>query len=197
MPISTLEPDRGYMGDSRRGASLGRSDSGSIAEQLEYLRGDLRITESTLRSFAEGFEPGWYERNTETGEMTFAPNFPTPESRAQWIAGLEEKAAAMRAEIAKLESSAGDAQRFYLVRVHLDSDGYDAGGAYWGHGGQLFRFESEDRQLSGFLRVYREDTAAVAERLKAEGLDLCRVDLEREAAKDAIREDYPRALFFR
>lgn len=174
MPISTLEPDAGYMGDRRRGASMGRGDSGDIAGQLEALRSRLDTTESTLRSFAEGFEPGWYERDRETGDLTFTPNFPTPESRAAWVAQLEEKAAGFRARIAHLERTPADAQRFYLERLPLDSGGYDRGGAYWGHGEPLYRFESADGCLSGFLRAD-----------------------DRDEAKEAVREDYPRALFFR
>lgn len=192
--ISTLEN-----ACSRRGASMGRSDSGEIAGQLESLRDDLKLTESTLRSFAEGFEPGWYDRNKETGELEFTPNFPTPESRAEWVAGLEEKAAGYRARIAKLEASPADAQRFHLQRVRLDSGGYDEGGAYWGHGAPLFRFESEDGLLSGFLRVDREDRTATAERLGVLGDPIAgaRYDLDRETAKAEILADYPAARFFR
>lgn len=152
----------------RRGAPMGRRDSGDIAEQLERLRGDLRITESTLRDFAEGFEPGSYSGGV------FTPNFPTPESRAAHVAQLEEKAAGMRARIARLEQSPGQAQRFYLERVRLDSGGYDQGGAYWGCGDPLYRFESEDRFLNGFRRAD-----------------------DRDEAKELVLDAYPRALFFR
>lgn len=172
MTITALAQDSGWMGDRKRGASLGRADSGALAAQLDYARDDLRTVESTLQSAKEGFEPGWYDRD-ESGHLQFTPNFPTPESRAEWIAGLEQKAAAMRAEIAALESSAGDAQRFYLQRVRLDSGGYDSGGAYWGIGSPLYRFESADGCLSGFLRART-----------------------REQAKAGVRDEHPRAEFF-
>lgn len=168
MPMTTLTDC-----DCSRGAPLGRQESGPIAEQIDRVRSDLRITEGALKSFAEGFEPGWYERNA-AGELIFTPNFPTPESRADWVAGLEAKAAGMRAELARLERSPGEGQRFRLARVRIDSGGYDSGGAYWGLGAPLFRFESEDGQLSGFLRAR-----------------------DREAAKSGVREDYPSARFFR
>lgn len=68
-----------------------------------------------------------------------------------------------------------DSPPFYLVRVPLDSGGYDSGGAYWGLGAPLYRFEhSRLSDLSGFAR-----------------------GRTREAAKAAVRESHPLARFFR
>lgn len=132
MPMSAIEPDTGYMGDTRRGASLGRGN----------VKGD-----------------------PDTGV------------------------------------------RFYLQRMQLDSGGYDSGGAYWGHGGRLYRYESEDGEASGTLRVWEADKAAA---FKARGgVPIGEPGYDsgafhgwhrrgwREAAKDMVREEYPDARFFR
>lgn len=80
MPISKLSADPGWMGDPRRGASIGR--------------------------------PG----NPGAGD----PGAPV---------------------------------RLYLARVPLDWGGYDSGGAYWGDGVPLYRYESAGRERFGFLRA--------------------------------------------
>jgi hypothetical protein len=61
---------------------------------------------------------------------------------------------------------------FRLRRVVIDSGGYDNGGAYWGFGAPLYRYESFDGDAEGYLRA-----------------------ADREAAKAAVRETYPRATF--
>jgi hypothetical protein len=49
--------------------------------------------------------------------------------------------------------------RFYLQRVRLDAGGYDSGGAYWGVGAPLYRFEAGEgaddltEWPAGFLRA--------------------------------------------
>jgi hypothetical protein len=134
MTYQGIQRDPGYMGDPRRGASLGRAD----------LRGDT-------------------------------------ETRA----------------------------RFYVRKMALDSGGYDAGGAYWGHGGELFHFESEDGEASGTVRIYPNDRSAAFEarggdRIGEPGHDDFARRFPRwhaiggrEAAKDSIRETYANARFFR
>lgn len=69
-----------------------------------------------------------------------------------------------------LETSAG---RLHLMRVRLNSGGYDAGGAYWGHGEPLFYVEDQDGN-SQYLRAS-----------------------SREAAKAEILADWPDARFYR
>ena len=49
--------------------------------------------------------------------------------------------------------------KFYLVRVRLNSGGYDSGGAYWGHSLPLYRFETTDRQSDGYLRARSRNDA--------------------------------------
>ncbi len=69
--------------------------------------------------------------------------------------------------------------RFYLQRVRLDAGGYDSGGAYWGTGAPLYRFEAGEGPdeladwPSGFLRA----------RTRAD-------------AKRQLRETYPAARFY-
>lgn len=62
-----------------------------------------------------------------------------------------------------------------LVRVRLDSGGYDAGGAYWGLGEPLYYFEASPAGLvSGYVR-----------------------GKTREDAKRAVRELHAAARFYR
>ena len=69
--------------------------------------------------------------------------------------------------------------RFYLRRVRLDRGGYDQGGAYWGIGAPLYRFEAGEGPdkltawPAGFLR-----------------------DCDRQDAKAKLRADYPAARFY-
>ena len=69
--------------------------------------------------------------------------------------------------------------RFYLQRVRLDQGGYDEGGAYWGMGAPLYRFEAGEGPddlaawPAGFLRAR-----------------------DRQAAKAKLRADYPGARFY-
>lgn len=67
-----------------------------------------------------------------------------------------------------------DAPPFHLVRVRLDSGGYDRGGAYWGHGEPLYEFTGPVTDISGFVR-----------------------GSTRELAKAAVRRIHPAARFFR
>lgn len=67
-------------------------------------------------------------------------------------------------------------RKFWLRRVRLDSGGYDNGGAYWGHGAPLYYAETES--VDGeVVRYFRAS--------------------DREAAKAAIRAEFPNATFFR
>lgn len=72
------------------------------------------------------------------------------------------------------EGDGGPNKRFYLQRVRINSGGYDSGGAYWGIGAPLWRYESECGSADGFLR-----------------------SRDREAAKGAIRAIHVGARFFR
>lgn len=67
-----------------------------------------------------------------------------------------------------------DARPFHLVRIPLNSGGYDRGGAYWGHGEPLYGFVGPVTDIRGFVRAK-----------------------SREAAKAAVREIHPHARFFR
>lgn len=67
-----------------------------------------------------------------------------------------------------------NARPFSLVRIRLDSGGYDRGGAYWGHGAPLWGFVGPVEDICGFVRAKN-----------------------REAAKAAVREIHPHARFYR
>ena len=67
-----------------------------------------------------------------------------------------------------------DARPFHLVRLPLDSGGYDAGGAYWGHGEPLYGYVGPTTDIRGYVR-----------------------GKNREAAKAAVRELHPHARFYR
>ena len=66
-----------------------------------------------------------------------------------------------------------EAGKLRLVRVKLDSGGYDKGGAYWGHGRPLWYVEDQDG--NGFF--FR--------------------DISRDAAKHQVMADFPGARFYR
>ena len=53
---------------------------------------------------------------------------------------------------------ATEAGPLYLRRIHLNSGGYDTGGAYWGHGAPLFYVEDQDGN-SQFMRASSRDAA--------------------------------------
>lgn len=63
-----------------------------------------------------------------------------------------------------------------LRRVHLDSGGYDSGGAYWGHGEPLYR--ADDEAGLGEVTLY----------LRAR---------DRAHAKELVRVKLPNARFWR
>ena len=73
------------------------------------------------------------------------------------------------------------AHKFYLVRVPLDGGGYDAGGAYWGHGAPLYRAVSENETVTRYIRATGGRYGAAA----------------RETVKATIRAEFPNARFFR
>lgn len=63
---------------------------------------------------------------------------------------------------------------FHMVRVRLDSGGYDSGGAYWGIGDRLYYYQGPITDIDGYVR-----------------------GRTREAAKAAVRAIHPHARFFR
>jgi hypothetical protein len=69
-----------------------------------------------------------------------------------------------------------EALKFRVYQVHLDSGGYDNGGAYWGSGTPLFRALAEgvDQQVELYLRAEH-----------------------RLAALQLVLDEYPKARFFR
>jgi hypothetical protein len=64
--------------------------------------------------------------------------------------------------------------KLYLQRVRLNSGGYDSGGAYWGLGAPLYAYFDESGEFSHCIRAS-----------------------SRQKAKEAIRREFPEALFYR
>lgn len=154
-------PDSGYMGDRRRGASLGRS-SRNAATMAETAREDVASIESTLAALQDPTQAYLFAHLDAAG-------------RSQLAARLRSDLTEARRRLAAAERAAADpAPRFHLRRVRLDSGGYDAGGAYWGHGAPLFEAFSEDGVEFLTLRA-----------------------ADREAARAEVLEAHPRARFFR
>ena len=80
------------------------------------------------------------------------------------------------ASMGRREIHVGDpVGKMHLQRVRLDRGGYDSGGAYWGTGMPLYRYEDEDAgNVQGYLRARN-----------------------REDAKAQIRVKYPEVRFYR
>lgn len=94
-----------------------------------------------------------------------------------------------------------DAQgRFQLRKVNLDSGGYDSGGAYWGHGQQLYWYCSGDGTAEGFLRLDPARRSALAATMRANGddpLEYGSAGLDRRTAKAQVWDLHPNAIFYR
>ena len=72
------------------------------------------------------------------------------------------------------QSSALDVVKVALRRIRLNHGGYDAGGAYWGHGTPLYWAGSDTGVVDLWFRAS-----------------------DREAAKAHVREAFPNATFYR
>lgn len=68
---------------------------------------------------------------------------------------------------------------FHLARIRLDRGGYDPGGAYWGHSGELYEAWDDHGEAYMTFRVYPQWGGG------------------REAAKAQVRLTYPNARFYR
>lgn len=102
---------------------------------------------------------------------------PTPEVSGKYGAPLgranRNTHTDKRGNVHKLTVTEG-ARPMRLVRIHLNSGGYDAGGAYWGIGPGLYYFEDNTGSISGYVR-----------------------GRTRDAAKAAVRQQHKHARFFR
>lgn len=67
-----------------------------------------------------------------------------------WCGDPRRGAAMGRSEIAGDPKFSG---RLYLRRVHIDSEGYDRNGTYFGIGDPLYWFANEDSSIDGVLRA--------------------------------------------
>lgn len=92
-----------------------------------------------------------------------------PESPG-WM-GDPKRGAALGRGPAKLPDA--DAPKIELRRVRLNNGGYDTGGAYWGIGEPLYWMSNADSTIEEFFRA-----------------------ANRQAAKDYVRQTYPKARFY-
>lgn len=72
--------------------------------------------------------------------------------------------------------------KFRLYKVGLNSGGYDAGGAYWGHGATLYCAASDELEING-------------ERLEDATFYLRATS--RDKAKQEVLAEFPNAKFYR
>lgn len=183
---TSLTPDRGWMGDRRRGASLGRADvNRRSADYIANLGKDIARLAETLASFAEG---------------RFSGNFESERQEAVHVASLNAKLAAMRDELALLERVKEQPPKFRMREIRLDSGGYDRGGAYWGRGGYLWEAFTDDGTLymTGRVMMFSPERHAAKSRLAERGIDWPMPwQMYREAAKAKILADFPDAKFYR
>ncbi len=49
--------------------------------------------------------------------------------------------------------------KFYLLKIRLDSGGYDRTGQYWGVGAALYQYVANSDDVSGHLRATTRDGA--------------------------------------
>lgn len=87
--------------------------------------------------------------------------------------------------------------RFTLQRVPIDSGGYDRGGAYWGHGAELYYYASADGTAEGYFRLSSKHRSEAALNLRQAGKHKHSGELSREGAKLQLREEFPQATFYR
>lgn len=109
-------------------------------------------------------------------------------------------------EDGKLSASFEDHTRklgkLHLAAIRLDSGGYDPGGAYWGHGGWLWEAwdDAGTVYLTGRVMAGSEERKATRDRLFSPHAlpQVCNLSryLDRETAKDAIREQVGEGVTF-
>lgn len=99
-----------------------------------------------------------------------------------------------------LQVDPDSAPKIHLAEIRLDSGGYDPGGAYWGFGGWLWEAWTDDGAFYMTGRVYSgtDERKEACERLRAQGNEWpgSRA-IDRETAKQEIREVIPNARFYR
>ena len=116
--------------------------------------------------------------------MTHAPS-EAPD--CGWMGDRARGASLGRASRGAVESPG---ERLHLRAIRLDSSGYDPGGAYWGHGGWLWEAwnDAGDIYLTGRVMPGSAERAAAYQRLRDARRPNLSAWIDREAAKDAVRE---------
>lgn len=127
MPDYTTNDPKGFMGDPRRGAAMGRPSINPDAAgwTVEGLKTAADLEESRARIAEE-------EREKRPGDGY---------KRECWeaaAASFRREAERLRSLIPSAEAMQTDARKITLRRVRLDSGGYDSNGTYFGTGEPLY-----------------------------------------------------------
>lgn len=72
-----------------------------------------------------------------------------------------------RGSVSDIKNAVASGVKFRVTRWHVDSQGYDSGGSYWGVGAPLFQVEASDGNYLWFYARAR-DKAALKNKLRAE-----------------------------
>lgn len=149
MPDYTTNDPKGYMGDPRRGAAMGRNNRAPDGRTMDELQSDfvaacqgldraLRLKEDRP---ADGFKARCWEAAAES---------------------FREEKEEIRALVKALEARKDDARKITLRRVRLDSGGYDSNGTYYGFGEPLYWAADESGEYDATFRARtRADAKAI------------------------------------
>lgn len=189
MNAPSQTPDRGYMGDRARGASLGRSSSDPHA-LIKRLQSE--IADDTRRADEHEADPQLDWHIWPAGS----------DARADMIGAARLRATKNQACLDALSPWLADCEsqwpRVHLAGIRLDSGGYDQGGAYWGFSGWLWEAWTDDGAFYETGRVTGGDERkAAVERLRAAGMQWPSTEqIDRETAKAAVRESMGELIRF-
>lgn len=148
MPDYKTNDPKGYMGDPRRGAAMGRRSINPDAAgwTVEGLKTAADIEDARART-AEA------EKENRPGDGY---------KRQCWeaaAASFREEAARLRSLIPSAEAMQTDARKITLQRVRLDSGGYDRNGTYFGHDLPLYWAADESGDYDATFRAADRNAA--------------------------------------
>ncbi len=147
-PSYATNAPKGYMGDPRRGAALGRSTIGPDPRTMDELQAD----------FVEACQR--LDRALRLKEARPADGWKASAWEAAANAAREDKEE-IRAHVKALEArqAAQCAPKVTLRRIRLNSGGYDPQGAYWGIGAPLYWAATDDGEYDATFRADDRDDA--------------------------------------
>lgn len=138
---------KGYMGDPKRGAAMGRQTIGPDPRTIKELEADfiaacvqldgaLRLKENRP---SDAYKPSGWEASADSARR-------------------EKETLRALIKEAQARSAPATAPKITLQRIRLDSGGYDPQGAYWGRGEPLYWAADESGEYDATFRADdRED----------------------------------------